>query len=42
MESIFGYTNGYGGNGLRVDAGKKLWGSQINLAADQNYSVTVE
>lgn len=27
---------------LKEDAGKKLWGSQINLAADQNYSVTVE
>ena len=24
------------------DAGKKLWGSPINLAAYQNYSVTVE
>ena len=34
--------NGYGGCALKEDAGKKLWGSPINLAADQNYSVTVE
>ena len=30
------------GCALGEDAGKKLWGSPINLAADQNYSVTVE
>ena len=31
-----------GGCAVGVDAGKKLWGSPINLAAYQNYSVTVE
>ena len=35
-------ANADGGCAVGVDAGKKLWGSQINLAADQNYSVTVE
>ena len=35
-------ANGDGGEDVKEDAGKKLWGSQINLAAYQNYSVTVE
>lgn len=30
------------GDLFKGDAGKKLWGSPINLAAYQNYSVTVE
>ena len=35
-------ANADGGDDVKEDAGKKLWGSPINLAADQNYSVTVE
>ena len=35
-------ANADGGCAVGEDAGKKLWGSPINLAADQNYSVTVE
>ena len=44
-ERIEGTSEGVkddGGDDAKEDAGKKLWGSQINLAADQNYSVTVE
>ena len=35
-------ANADGGCAVGEDAGKKLWGSPINLAADQNYSVTVD
>ena len=35
-------ANADGGCAVGEDAGKKLWGSPINLAAYQNYSVTVE
>jgi hypothetical protein len=41
-EGISGDVKGDGGDDVKEDAGKKLWGSPINLAADQNYSVTVE
>ena len=39
-EGTSGDMNQDGGDDVKEDAGKKLWGSQINLAADQNYSVT--
>jgi hypothetical protein len=42
IEGTSGGVNEDGGCDVGEDAGKKLWGSPINLAADQNYSVTVE
>ena len=42
IEGTSGGVKDDGGCAVGEDAGKKLWGSQINLAADQHYSVTVE
>jgi hypothetical protein len=42
IEGTSGDVKDDGGCAVGEDAGKKLWGSQINLAAYQNYSVTVE
>lgn len=42
IEGTAGGVNADGEGDLGEDAGKKLWGSPINLAACQNYSVTVE
>ena len=42
IEGTSGDSNESGGDDVKKGAGKKLWGSQINLAAYQNYSVTVE
>jgi len=42
IEGTSGDVKDDGGCAVGEDAGKKLWGSQINLSAYQNYSVTVE